>query len=131
MSKQVKSATEIPSAPLYVLANDSFMSGWGDAKNRTNTVILPCADAEEAAKVVAYVKSRPEMKRVRTLHRKPTLRAGILYSLMTREEAPVWFGGYKPQFCVRCAREIRPGAERGRTESGDLAHMDCLYPFGH
>lgn len=92
MSSIITDRSDIPDAPLYVLANDNFMSGWGPAEGKTNTVILPCADADEAGRVTAIVADRPEMRRVRTASTKPRLRDGVLYSLLTPESAPAWYG---------------------------------------
>lgn len=44
----VTSTRDIPKAPYYVLCNDSFMSGWGPARDAINTLIFPCATFEEA-----------------------------------------------------------------------------------
>ena len=97
MSETVSKRSEIPDAPCYVLANDSFMSGWGRAKDMTNTVILPCADYSEAIVVSDNARNRSEMRWVRIVGEKPRLRAGVLYSLMDRENADRWYkrGGFQ------------------------------------
>lgn len=92
MSSIIEHRSDIPDAPLYVLANDSFMSGWGHAEGKTNTVVLPCADADEAGRVTAIVADRPEMRQVRTAKNKPRLRSDVVYSLLTPENAPAWYG---------------------------------------
>lgn len=99
MSNTVTSRSEIPSARFYVLANDSFMSGWGQAEGKTNTVILPCTDWEEAKTVEANARARSEMRRVRITGAKPTLRPHVLYSLLNREHAERWYtpGGFAPE----------------------------------
>ena len=92
MSRIITSRSEIPDAPLYVLANDSFMSDWGHAKGKTNTVILPCRDHEEARDVRDYADSRDEMRYVRIACNKPRLKTKThLYSLLTRENARAWY----------------------------------------
>jgi len=91
MSETIERRSDIPDAPCYVLANDAFMSGWGRAEGMTNTVVLPCADYAEALRVAEYAESRSEMQRVRIVIHKPRLRRGVLYSLLTREDAGAWF----------------------------------------
>ena len=48
MSTMVTTAAAIPPAPYYVLSDDAFMSDWGEAAGRVNTIILPCSDRAEA-----------------------------------------------------------------------------------
>lgn len=91
MSVTINHASQIPEAPYYVLSNDQFLSGWGPAKGRVNTVILPCTSLAEAYRVRDYAKSRNEQKNVRILLRKPKLRPGVMYSLMSRADAPAWY----------------------------------------
>lgn len=95
-SQTVESARQIPPAYAYVLANDSFMSGWGPATGKVNTVILPCASWEEAEIVAQNARNRSEMRRVRIVARKPRLQRGHLYSLFDREFASRWYekGGF-------------------------------------
>ena len=92
MSISVSTRREIPSAPYYVLSNDTFMSGWGHAENRVNTVILPCQSYDEAEQVAAYARGRSDQTRVRILSTKPRLQCeSHLYSLMSRDDAPAWY----------------------------------------
>lgn len=51
----------IPMAECYVLATDTFMSGWGPAERKANIVVVPCPDRETARAVANYARSRPEM----------------------------------------------------------------------
>lgn len=98
MSTTVTTTAEIPPAPYYVLSNDTFMSGWGHAEGKTNTVILPCESADEAKIVADNARARSDQKRVRIVTRKPRLQAGHLYSLMDRHEASRW---YEPGYFSR------------------------------
>lgn len=89
---------EIPAARFYVLSNDKFMSGWGRAHNMTNTIILPCRSYEEAEAVARYAKSRPEQRRVRIVSNKPTLRRGVLYSVVQKpDDYSLWYS-LSPEF---------------------------------
>ncbi len=105
MSKTIEKRPEIPGFPLYVLSNDTFMSGWGPCGDgmvaaiegraprvyKTNTIILPCETWEEAEAVKKYAQSRADQKRVRIVIHKPRMRPGVVYSLMLREEATAWY----------------------------------------
>lgn len=73
----------VPKAMFYVLADDSFFSGWGKAENKVNTVIFPAASYEEAKWIERKLRNRSEMKRIRINARKPTFKKGHIYSLMT------------------------------------------------
>ena len=55
----------IPKARCYVLSNDSFMSGWGGAKGKINTCVVPCDSWEQAKAVERYVRTRSDQKRIR------------------------------------------------------------------
>lgn len=91
MSTQVEKRADIPDAPLYVLANDSFMSGWGEAEGKINTVVFPCDNLTEAAIVADNLIRRGEMKRVRSAVHKPRMRPGVLYSIMDKTDAPSYY----------------------------------------
>ena len=47
-----------------VIGTDSFMSGWGGAEGGLSYAVWACRP-EDRHKVLAWVESRPEMKRVR------------------------------------------------------------------
>jgi hypothetical protein len=59
MSTIVTTAEAIPSAPYYVLSDDAFMSDWGEAQGRVNTIILPCSDWAEAETVATNAATAP------------------------------------------------------------------------
>jgi len=96
MSHTIESRKEIPDAPFYVLSNDRFMSGWGRARDKTNTIILPCASYEQAQVVEQNCHDRSEQKNVRIVSNKPTLRAHVVYSLLTEQSSPYWFSPTRP-----------------------------------
>lgn len=99
MSTIVTTAAEIPPAPYYVLSDDAFMSDWGGAEGRLNTIILPCTDRAEAEIVAANARNRDEQRNVRILDRLPALSSGVVYSLMDKAEAPRWYepGAFTPE----------------------------------
>ena len=73
----------IPDAPYYVLSNDSFMSGWGCAKNKTNTCVVPCKSMDQAMAVERYIESRGDQKYIRVVYNKPRSKHHVIYSLLT------------------------------------------------
>ena len=99
MGKIITTAEAIPPAPYYVLSDDSFMSDWGQAEGRVNTIILPCSDRAEADMVATNARNRDEQRNVRIIDRKPALSSGVVYSLMTKEEASRWYepGSFAPE----------------------------------
>ena len=98
-SKTINERKQIPDAPCYVLSHDTFMSGWGDARGKQNTVILPCDSYHEAETVADNARRRTDQKRVRIVCNKPRLHDHVLYSLLTKETAPYWYE--RGAFC-RC-----------------------------
>jgi len=99
MSTIISSADAIPTTPYYVLTDDSFMSDWGEAAGRVNTIILPCTDQAEADVVATNARNRDEQRNVRVLDHKPALSSGVIYSLMLKEEAGRWYtpGAFLPE----------------------------------
>jgi hypothetical protein len=87
----ITKSAEIPKSWGYVLANDSFLSGWGPATDKINTVILLVASYEEAMIVTENARRRSDMRRVRIVCTKPRMRQHVLYSLMNRESAHRWY----------------------------------------
>lgn len=85
--------SEIPDAPLYVLSNDRFMSNWAhtETEGKINTIILPCQSWEQADHVASYAETRHDQQRIRIVINKPRLRSGVVYSLLTPENAPAWY----------------------------------------
>lgn len=93
MSITVKSIKDFPSAEYYVVAIDSFMSGWGEAEGKRNKIVLPCDSYEEAEVVLANTESRSDMKRAHITSTKPPMDRRVLYSLFSKKSAASW---YKP-----------------------------------
>ncbi len=89
--------SEIPQAPFYVTRTDTFMSGWGKAKNLTNRLVFPCEDMDEAIGVSEYAKSRTDTKNVRICTVKPQINFWQYVQVMDPESATAWYrrGGGK------------------------------------
>lgn len=83
--------SEIPEANYYVVMDDSFMSGWGPAESKTNTLIFLCASMSEAETVYNNAKARTDMKRVRINTEKPRLVRGHAYQIKTARTYPNWY----------------------------------------
>jgi hypothetical protein len=49
----------------YVVMNDDFMSGWGQAEGKINKLVILCESLEEAKIVMGNALARKEMKYVR------------------------------------------------------------------
>ena len=88
----ITSQSQIEESPCYVCSNDRFMSGWGPAKGKINTVILPCESTDEAKRVMANAKARGDQKYVRICYSKPSLRNRThLYSYHTKDDYSRWY----------------------------------------
>jgi hypothetical protein len=83
MIDSVRFASEIPDAPYYVCANDRFLSGWGPAQGKTNTVIFPCSTMIEVHRMMSILEARNDMRYVRVCYTKPRLKArGYFYQVL-------------------------------------------------
>lgn len=49
----------------YVTMTDSFMSGWGRAKDRINKFVIACDNYSQATEIAEKAHKRPEMKYIR------------------------------------------------------------------
>jgi len=98
MSVPVNNATQIPDAWGYVLCDDSFLGGWGEAEGKTNICIFPVKDAQEGLTVYTNALHRPEMRNVRLVNNKPKSPTPTqLYSLFSQDTAQRWYtpGGFE------------------------------------
>src|SRR2546423_1389595 len=59
MSTIITTAEAIPIAAYYVLSDDAFMSNWGLAEGRVNTIILPCSNRPGRRPVRGRTTERP------------------------------------------------------------------------
>jgi hypothetical protein len=82
----------------YVVATDSFMSGWGEAPGRS-IYAVPCRSLEQAKIVLDNMQDRTEMKRPRLVGKdyRPRLRDGDHYSVRGMDDCSRWYiaGGFK------------------------------------
>lgn len=63
------------SAPFYVTMTDRFFSGWGCAEGKTNKFVVMCDTIEQAEKIEAAARRRPEMRHVNIRETKPRAKA--------------------------------------------------------
>tara|TARA_R110000765_G_scaffold199094_1_gene304698 strand:+ start:55 stop:366 length:312 start_codon:yes stop_codon:yes gene_type:complete len=102
MADIITTQQEIPDARFYVVAHDTFMSGWGPAADKDNYLILPCNTRMEAQVVEENTRNRDEMRDIMVLDVKPDMdglaKAGrdILWQVMDRQGATRWYtpGGF-------------------------------------
>jgi hypothetical protein len=57
-----------------IVGNDSFLSGWGEARGGTSVAAWACEGYEAAKKTLRWVKSRGDMKYVRETYDSPSRR---------------------------------------------------------
>jgi len=65
---------------------DKFMSGWGQAKDKTNKLVISCNTYEEALTVEANAKARSEMIYVNIRNSKPYYTSSVFVSWHGRNE---------------------------------------------
>ncbi len=96
MSTTITRTADFPKHRFYILANDSFMSGWGGAKGKTNTVVLGCDSTLEASTVEQNALNRSDMRHVRCVGNPPRMRSHVVFSYMDKDDAARWYepGGF-------------------------------------
>lgn len=81
---------------IYVRMTDSFMSGWGLARDKTNVMVVECDDWRQAEAIEQAARKRPEMKRVQIVSNRPKNRPGVLYSWKKfHDMGGPWLESYK------------------------------------
>ena len=65
---------------LYVRMTDRFMSGWGNAANAVNVLVIACDTYDQAYAIKKAAEERSEMRRVAVCLTKPKARSGVVYS---------------------------------------------------
>jgi hypothetical protein len=92
MDDHITSKTQIPDAPYYVLTNDKFMSGWGMAEHKINTLIFVCDSYKQAQIVEKNALGRTDQTRVRIVSNKPKLNNSThYYQLKTQASYDSWY----------------------------------------
>ena len=92
MDDQITSKAQIPDAPYYVLTNDKFMSGWGMAEHKINTLIFVCDSYKQAQIVEKNALGRTDQTRVRIVSNKPKLNNSThYYQLKTQASYDSWY----------------------------------------
>jgi len=83
---------EIGNKAYYVTMTDSFMSGWGKAKGKTNKYVIGCDTHKQANTVAKNAKKRSEMKYVNICLNKPRYKKdGYIISYTTYSQlGDIW-----------------------------------------
>ena len=77
---------------VYVTMNDKFMSGWGEAENKINKLVIECDTMEEAQIVSDNARERGEMKYINIATKKPSYNTNKYFvSFKTKETYKAWF----------------------------------------
>lgn len=75
----------------YAFAIDTFMSGWGPCGARVNVYCLECDSRDEADRVAAKLRARPEMRGVKVSQTPPKDSRGVLVSRADRTIAEFYY----------------------------------------
>ncbi len=76
---------------IYVTMTDKFLSGWGNATNKTNKFIVECENWEQAQTIKRNAQRRSEMKYINICINKPRYGANVLESWETFDElGDIW-----------------------------------------
>ena len=79
----------------YVSMTDKFMSGWGQAQNKINKLVIECDSYEEAVTVYNNALNRSEMKYVNLNTTKPYYnKKWYEVSKHDKSDYPNWFKPY-------------------------------------
>lgn len=117
-SRLIEVSQDMTKAKFYVLATDSFMSGWGLAENKSNVLVIPCDDLRTAEEVEQVLKARDEMKRVRVTANRPRLRP----EWHLQELRPDTVRGWDHDEKIVCAWLKDGAAWEAHIPGGDLMH---------
>ena len=77
----------------YVSTEDTFLSGWGKAKNKTNVLIFECNNKEEAGIVAANAKNRTDQRCIEIHKTYPHFLPASAYYVQHKDknEYPAWY----------------------------------------
>lgn len=125
MGEHIKHPSELPSAVRYVIMRDTFLSDWGQAKDKDSIHIYPCDTYAEAEIVQANAEARDDQDRISIQPR--DFFSGHMgefpddwhVSLVTRERAGRWFerDAFFTEPCPDCEGE-------GCEHCDDLGRVD-------
>jgi len=99
----VTSKNDIPYSSFVVMTNDKFMSGWGYAQNKINTLIFLCDTEEQALVVAKNACNRSDQSHVRILSGHKLQRRKLrfcdhVYQIKDKNSYPHW---YEPNYFKR------------------------------
>ena len=76
----------------YVTMTDTFMSGWGEAKDKINKLVFVCDSIEEAQIVKDNAEQRSDQKYINIRAKKPYYSKAAYYvQYKTKAEYPAWY----------------------------------------
>ena len=75
----------------WVTMTDRFMSGWREARDKTNKLVIECETFSEAKVVKDNADNRSEMKYVNIRCTKPYYGRGYHVSLHDKNDYESWF----------------------------------------
>ena len=70
----------------YGTMTDKFMSCWGQARNKTNKMVICCDTYEQAETIERNALKRPEMKRVNICKSEPYYGTNVFISCKNYED---------------------------------------------
>jgi len=91
VDNHITKQSQIPDSPYYVLATDTFLSGWGHSKSKDDVLVFVAKDFQQAERIESVLRARGEMKRVRINTTKPRLSESWYVQLFTEETYPSWY----------------------------------------
>ena len=78
----------------YVVMTDTFLSGWGGAKDKINKLILICTDKTQSEIVKDNAKNRTDMKHIKSYAEIPPKylnNTKCLTQIKTITDFPCWY----------------------------------------
>lgn len=81
----------IEKKPWYVTCIDSFMSGWGRSREKSNKLIFGCDSLEEAEIVADNAECRTDMKYVNICRAMPRIGAHHYAQYKDKTIYPSWY----------------------------------------
>lgn len=82
---------EIEDKPYYVNMTDTFLSGWGHAKNKKNKLLIGCDTYKEAETVAENAKHRGDQKHINICSNRPRFSNNHVVSYHDKTDYGSWF----------------------------------------